>query len=127
MGAVFLANERVIYRESSVAIDLTFYDGGSLVYPPCYDIEVCVYTTELCPRYYVVSYAGGYVPVAQQKVGVTGAYIERRREGCTLVLTDAFLGLLPIGALHLGIRHIGSSMDVVERVRGLRVESLTFM
>jgi hypothetical protein len=113
---VFHSSLGRFYRQEDIYLSFTLHKCSDVVYVRDYDIEVCVYTSQLSTRLWVVDYSRGFVPESDRKKGDSSAYIVRGRESWSLVMTPDFLRYLAPGVLTCGIHYVGSSFDTASVV-----------
>lgn len=107
-----------MYRQETLVFEFHLMFGCEEIFTKDYDIEICVRSSQLSRRLWVVDYSRGFVPVnfRHHMESACGAIIMRRRKGFVLRLTPKFLkGLCP-GVLTFGLRYIGKDFNIAETV-----------
>mgnify|MGYP000012406394 CR=1 FL=1 len=126
MFDVFHSSVGFFYRQEEIDLSFTLMKCDDVVYVKDYDIEVCVYTSQLSNRLWVVDYSAGFVPESERHISESGASIVRRRENWYLILTPEFLHFLEPGVLTFGIRHVGSSFDTASVIKTQELRDIRF-
>lgn len=126
MFDVFHSSVGFFYRQEEIDLSFTLMKCDDAVYVKDYDIEVCVYTSQLSNRLWVVDYSAGFVPESERHISESGASIVRRRENWHLILTPEFLHFLEPGVLTFGIRYVGSSFDTASVIKTQELRDIRF-
>lgn len=126
MFDVFHSSVDFFYRQEEIDLSFTLMKCDDAVYVKDYDIEVCVYTSQLSNRLWVVDYSAGFVPESERHISESGASIVRRRENWYLILTPEFLHFLEPGVLTFGIRYVGSSFDTASVIKTQELRDIRF-
>lgn len=126
--SIFESCVSTFYAEEPLTLEIALRKGAEAVWAYDYDVEVCVYTSQLSPRLWVCDYSAGFTPEALRKESAPGGKVTKGRDVFWLSLQPEFLHMLNAGSvLTLGIVYRGKSFEASNVIRTRRLESIRLM
>lgn len=117
MSANYISSIGKFYKEEVLCFEFQLMLGSEAVWSRDYDIEMCVYTSELSRRLMVCDYSAGIVKSEFRLSSDDGCEVLRRRNSYIVKLSPSFLCWLPDGVLTFGIRYIGERFESAEVIK----------